>query len=79
MDCNLPGFPVHHQLLEFTQTRVHRVSDAIQPPDPGKPNMLGSNKARGPQLSSLSSSTWELQQPKLLSSGARAPQEKPLQ
>ena len=29
-----PGLPVHHQLLEFTQTRVHRVSDAIQPTHP---------------------------------------------
>ena len=26
-----PGLPVHHQLLEFTQTHVHQVSDAIQP------------------------------------------------
>ena len=32
MDCGMPGFPVHHQLLEHTQTHVHRVSDAIQPP-----------------------------------------------
>ena len=31
VDCSTPGFPVHHQLLEFTQTHVHRVSDAIQP------------------------------------------------
>ena len=31
MDCSTPGLPVHHQLLEFTQTHVHRVSDAIQP------------------------------------------------
>ena len=30
MDCSTPGCPVHHQLLEFTQTHVHRVSDAIQ-------------------------------------------------
>ena len=29
-----PGLPVHHQLPEFTQTRVHRVSDAIQPSHP---------------------------------------------
>ena len=34
--CNLtnhstPGLPVHHQLLESTQTHVHRVADAIQP------------------------------------------------
>ena len=28
------GLPVHHQLLEFTQTQVHRVGDAIQPSDP---------------------------------------------
>ena len=26
MDCNIPGFPVHHQLPELTQTHVHRVS-----------------------------------------------------
>ena len=30
-DCSMPGLPVHHQLLEFTQTHVHWVSDAIQP------------------------------------------------
>ena len=28
------GPPVHHQLLEFTQTHVHQLSDAIQPPHP---------------------------------------------
>ena len=27
MDCSRPGFPVHHQPLELTQTHVHRVSD----------------------------------------------------
>ena len=30
MDCSTPGFPVHHQLPEFTQTHVRHVSDAIQ-------------------------------------------------
>ena len=30
MDCSVPGLPVHHQLLEFTQTHVHWVGDAIQ-------------------------------------------------
>ena len=30
MDCNMPGFPVHHQLLEPTQTHVHHISDVIQ-------------------------------------------------
>ena len=34
MNCSTPGFLVHHQLLEFTQTHVHRVSDAIQPSHP---------------------------------------------
>jgi len=34
MDCSMPGLPVHHQLLEFTQTYVHWVSDAIQPSHP---------------------------------------------
>ena len=29
MNCSMPGLPVHHQLLEFTQTLVHRVGDAI--------------------------------------------------
>ena len=41
---NTPGLPVHRQLPEFTQTHVHRVSDAIQPshpllsPSPPAPN-----------------------------------------
>ena len=34
MNCNTPGLPVHHKLPEFTQTRIHRVSDAIQPSHP---------------------------------------------
>ena len=34
MDHSMPGLPVHHQLLEFTQTHVHWVSDAIQPSHP---------------------------------------------
>ena len=31
MNHSMPGLPVHHQLLEFTKTHIHRVSDAIQP------------------------------------------------
>ena len=31
MDNSSPGLPVHHQLPKFTQTRVHWVSDAIEP------------------------------------------------
>ena len=44
MNCSTPGLPIHHQLLEFTQTYVHRASDAIQPshplssPSPPAPN-----------------------------------------
>ena len=34
MNCSTPGLPVHHQLLEFAQTHVHPVSDAIQPSHP---------------------------------------------
>ena len=34
MDHSRPGLPVHHQLLEFTQTHVHWVGDAIQPSHP---------------------------------------------
>ena len=34
MNCSSPSLPVHHQLLEFTQTHVHRVGDAIQQSHP---------------------------------------------
>jgi len=34
MDCSTLGLPVHHQLLEFTQTHVYWVGDAIQPSHP---------------------------------------------
>ena len=34
MDCSTPGFLVHHQLSEFTQTHVHQLGDAIQPSHP---------------------------------------------
>ena len=45
MNCSTPGLPVHHQLLEFIQTHVHQVSDAIPPshplssPSPPAPNL----------------------------------------
>ena len=44
MNRSMPGHPVHHQLLEFTQTHVHQVGDAIQTshplssPSPPAPN-----------------------------------------
>ena len=33
-DCSMPGFSVHHEVLELIQTHVHRVGDAIQPSHP---------------------------------------------
>ena len=44
MNRSMPGLPVHHQLLEFTQTHVHPVGDAMQlshplsSPSPPAPN-----------------------------------------
>ena len=40
MNHSTPGLPAHHQLLEFTQTRIHQVSDAIQPSHPLSPLLL---------------------------------------
>ena len=37
IDCNMPGFPVLHYLLEFSQTHVHCIDDAIQPSHPRSP------------------------------------------
>ena len=34
MHCSTPGFPIPHCLLEFAQTHVHWISDAIQPSHP---------------------------------------------
>ena len=34
MDCSMPGFLVHHQFPELTQTHIHRLGDAIQPSHP---------------------------------------------
>ena len=48
MNRSTPGLPVHHQLPEFTQTHVHRVSDAIQPSHPLlSPSPLAPNPSQG--------------------------------
>ena len=69
MNLSTPGLPVHHQLPEFTETHVHRVSDAIQPspplssPSPPNPNpsqhqsLLSQLCMRWPKYWSLSFST----------------------
>ena len=55
MNRSTPGLPVHHQLLEFTQTHVHRISDAIQPshpllsPSKELPRSVGAQYATGDQ------------------------------
>ena len=42
-----PGLPVHHQVLEFTQTHVHRVGDAIQPSHPlSSPSLPAPNRSQ---------------------------------
>jgi len=47
MNRSTPGLPVHHQLPEFTQTHVHRVSDAIQPSHPlSSPSPLAPNPSQ---------------------------------
>ena len=52
MNCSTPGLPVHHQLLEFTQTHVHRVSDAIQPSHPlSSPSPFAPNPSQHQSLS----------------------------
>ena len=46
MNRSTPGLPVHHQLPEFTQTHVHRVSDAIQPSHPLRTIQKRSSRSR---------------------------------
>ena len=51
MNRSTPGLPVHHQLPEFTQTHVHRVSDAIQPSHPLlSPSLLAPNPSQHQSL-----------------------------
>ena len=51
MNCSMPGLLVHHQLLEFTQTRFHRVSDAIQPSHPlSSPSLPAPNPSQHQSL-----------------------------
>ena len=62
MNCSTTGLPVHHQLLEFTQTHVHWVSDAIQPSHPlSSPSPPAPNPS---QHQSLNESTLRMRWPK---------------
>ena len=51
MNRSMPGLPVYDQLLEFTQTHVYRVSDAIQPSHPlSSPSPPASNPSQHQSL-----------------------------
>ena len=65
MNRSTPGLPVHHQLLEFTQTHVHRVGDAIQPshpllsPSPPAPNPSQHQAMLSNSLIPFSADEWD--------------------
>ena len=51
MNRSTPGLPVHHQLQEFTETHVHRVSDAVQPSHPlSSPSLPAPNPSQRQSL-----------------------------
>ena len=54
MNRSMPGLPLHHQPPEFTQTHVHRVSDAIQPS-----HLLSSPSPPAPKLVERIFSSWK--------------------
>ena len=57
MNLSTPGLPVHHQLAEFTETHIHRVSDAIQPSHPlSSPSPLVPNPSQHQSLNQRSNS-----------------------
>ena len=61
MDCHTPGFPVLHYLLEFAQTHVHWVGDAIQPSHPlSPPSPLALNLSQHHSLSQWVSSSHQV-------------------
>ena len=61
MDCNTSGLPVHHQLLQFSQTHVHWVNDAIQPSYPlSSPSLLALNLSQHHSLIKWVSSSHQM-------------------
>ena len=60
-DCSMPGFPVHHQLPEFTQTHVRWVGNAIQPSHPlssPSPPAFNLSKHQGLSTESVLCNRW---------------------
>jgi len=65
MNRSTPSFPVHHQLPEFTQTHIHRVSDTIQPSHPLlSPSPPASNRSQHQSLFQWVNSSHEFTRPK---------------
>ena len=65
MNRSTPGLPVHHHLPEFTQTHVHRVSDAIQPSHPlSSPSPPALNLSQHQGLFQCEESTLRMRWPK---------------
>ena len=61
MNRSTPGLPVHHQLLEFTQTHAHLVGDAIQPSHPlSSPSPPAPNPSQHQSLSQFVNSSHEV-------------------
>ena len=61
MNHSMPGLPVHHQLLEFTQTHIHWVGDAIQPSHPlSSPSPPAPNPSQHQSLFQLVNSSHEV-------------------
>ena len=61
INCSTPGLAVHHQLPEFTQTHVLRVSDAIQPSHPlSSPSPLAPNPSQHQSLFQCVNSSHEM-------------------
>ena len=61
MNRSTPGLPVHQHLPEFTQTRLHRVGDAIQPSHPlSSPSPLAPNSSQHQNLFQLVNSSHEV-------------------
>ena len=57
MNRSTPGIPIHHQLPEFTETHVHRVSDAIQPSHPLSSTLARDGVSREVPCSALKGET----------------------
>ena len=80
MNCSMPGLPVCHQFLEFTQTHVHWVGNAIQPSDPlSSPSPLAFNLSQHQSLFQwVNESTLRMRWPKYWSFSSSTPSVLPM-